>query len=721
MNKIKKISAIVCALALIVSSIVYYPAVDAKAVDYSTLTYTTLGGDISYCKLSDGLIGMSPTSPELLDAGVTLQFAYSADNTNVKASLNGVNVTTSDNRVTTLTNSIAKFNPQNFEADSYTLITLTSDQGVTEYVIKRGNPTSGGEVPSQGDEESSSQGGEESSNQGGEATTTNPATTAPVVTTPSATVPDATSLPKQLYGLDVSATSGAYTIDNAVLFAWAGADDPLNAAGYDPTVTSTVIYIYKDGALLTKIANATKGGIVGGLSAGTYTAQAANVNSMGEGPLSETKTFTVTGTELHYTYPINCIGPKTPCGFNIITGNPEVPADNPAQDDNKLGVSWASSNTDNIPSTDMSVVGYNVYIFNAETGMPYRRVYVDGIATNTIIMESVSAGKYLVCLSAVNAEGEESALASPSFGMSSVVTVKGQVIDNAQEFEKPNQPTLPIGLEIITQGIDYGFTVAWSADADLTGIKLNLYVNGHCIKSGINDGTVSSYYENRLAAGTYTVEIKAQYISNNVESFPLTKEITIAADPGLTTATPEQLADPNYSEYEEPSTEPVDPPTDPVDPPTDPVEPPTDPVEPPTDPVEPPSGDTTTPSVIEPNTTTQPTTQKPTTVAPTTTKKVIAPARAKVRKATKKKAAKKLKISVKRVKGARGYRVEISKKKNFKKKIYKKTVNKINFTVTSKKFKNAKLLYVRVKAYKLNGKKKVWSKKWSVAKKVRIN
>ena len=41
------------------------------------------------------------------------------------------------------------------------------------------------------------------------------------------------------------------------------ADDPANVAGYDPTVTATVIYIYKDGELVTKIGNATKGGVVG--------------------------------------------------------------------------------------------------------------------------------------------------------------------------------------------------------------------------------------------------------------------------------------------------------------------------------------------------------------------------------------------------------------------------------------------------------------------------
>ena len=363
----------------------------------------------------------------------------------------------------------------------------------------------------------------------------------------------ATSLPKKVIGLVANSKSGSDTIENAIMFAWAGADDPANVAGYDPTVTSTVIYIYKDGKLVTKIGNATKGGVVGGLSAGSYTAQAANVNSMGEGPLSETVSFTVTGATLNYTYPVNCIGPKTPAGLSYITGNPQVPADNPAQKDNKLGVAWAPSSEASIPSADSSVVGYNLYLFDAKTGTPYRRVYVDGITKSNVILESVSAGEYLAYLSAVDAEGRESALAATSFGQSSKVTVKGQVIDNAQSFDKPNQPTLPDGLSILTEGIKYGFTIAWSGEADLTGQRLNLFVDGVCIKVGIN-GNVASYYENRLAAGTYEVEVRSQYTSNNVESFGLKKTVSIEADPGLTGKTPAELADPAYSEYKEPTT-----------------------------------------------------------------------------------------------------------------------------------------------------------------------
>ena len=534
----------------------------------------------------------------------------------------------------------------------------------------------------------------------------------------------ATSLPeKKVIGLVANSKSGSDTIENAIMFAWAGADDPANVAGYDPTVTSTVIYIYKDGKLVTKIVNATKGGVVGGLSAGSYTAQAANVNSMGEGPLSETVSFTVTGATLNYTYPVNCIGPKTPAGLSYITGNPQVPADNPAQKDNKLGVAWAPSSEASIPSADSSVVGYNLYLFDAKTGTPYRRVYVDGITKSNVILESVSAGEYLAYLSAVDAEGRESALAATSFGQSSKVTVKGQVIDNAQSFDKPNQPTLPDGLSILTEGIKYGFTIAWSGEADLTGQRLNLFVDGVCIKVGIN-GNVASYYENRLAAGTYEVEVRSQYTSNNVESFGLKKTVSIEADPGLTGKTPAELADPAYSEYKEPTTTAVAETT------TTAAAETTTTAAAETTTVA--TAETTTPVAVAP--TLKPT-EKPTTVAPTTNtnaqtttkkqpsqttiKSSVNVGKAVVKKAIKKKNAKKISLTLKRVNGATKYKVQIAKDKRFKKTIVTKTTKKLTYSVSNSKFKKAKKLYARAKAIVVKG-GETYQGKWSKPKQVKI-
>ena len=537
----------------------------------------------------------------------------------------------------------------------------------------------------------------------------------------------ATSLPKKVLGLVAVSKSGPDTIENAIMFAWAGADDTANVDGYDPTVTATVIYIYKDGKLVTKIGNATKGGVVGGLSAGSYTAQAANVNSMGEGPLSETVSFTVTGATLNYTYPVNCIGPKTPAGLSYITGNPEVPADNPAQADNKLGVAWAPSSEASIPSADSSVVGYNLYLFDAKTGTPYRRVYVDGITNSNVILESVSAGEYLAYLSAVDAEGRESALAATSFGRSSKVTVKGQFIDNAQSFDKPNQPTLPLGLSILTEGISYGFTIAWSDVADLTGQRLNLFVDGVCIKVGIN-GDVASYYENRLATGTYEVEVRSQYTSNNVESFGLKKTVSIKADPGLSGRTPAELADPAYSEYEEPTTNPTttaeptttakptsENETTPVVETTPSVET-TPEIETTTEKTETtPAVETTKPQ--EPNTNAQTTTKKqPSQTTKTSSVKV---GKTVVKKAIKKKNAKKISLTLKRVKGATKYKVQIAKDKKFKKTIVTKTTKKLTYSVSNSKFKKAKKLYARAKAIVVKG-KKTYQGKWSKPKQVKI-
>ncbi|MEI3321629.1 MAG: hypothetical protein V8R92_01610 [Eubacterium sp.] len=537
---------------------------------------------------------------------------------------------------------------------------------------------------------------------------------------PTSNVSAATELPKKVIGLVANSKSGSDTIENAIMFAWAGADDPANVAGYDPTVTSTVIYIYKDGKQVTKIGNATKGGVVGGLSAGSYTAQAANVNSMGEGELSETVSFTVTGATLNYTYPVNCIGPKTPAGLSYITGNPEVPADNPAQADNKLGVAWAPSSEASIPSADSSVVGYNLYLFDAKTGTPYRRVYVDGITSSYSILESVSAGEYLAYLSAVDAEGRESALAATSFGQPSKVTVKGKIIDNAQSFDKPNQPNLPLGLSILTEGIDYGFTIAWSDVADLTGQRLNLFVDGVCIKVGIN-GKVASYYENRLATGTYEVEVRSQYTSNNVESFGLKKTVSIKADPGLSGKTPEELADPAYSKYEEPTTTEAAETTT-----TEAAETTTVATAETTPPV---AVETTTPAVVETTSavkTTKP--QESNTNAQTTTKKQpsqttekssVKVGKAVVKKAIKKKNAKKISLTLKSVKGATKYKVQIAKDKKFKKTIVTKTTKKLTYSVSNSKFKKAKKLYARAKAIVVKG-GETYQGEWSKPKQVEI-
>lgn len=147
--------------------------------------------------------------------------------------------------------------------------------------------------------------------------------------------------------------------------------------------------------------------------------------------------------------------------------------------------------------------------------------------------------------------------------------------------------------------------------------------------------------------------------------------------------------------------------------PTTPEEPTTPGVTGPTTPAQP-----TTPGVTKPTTpSTQPTTkpENGTTTVDNSGVKPSAPAKATVGKvkAGKKKAT----ISVKKVKGAKGYLVQYSTNKKFKG-AKSKYVTKNRTTI--KKLKSKKIYYFRVKAYKMNGKKKVFSKKWSAVKKVKV-
>lgn len=110
--------------------------------------------------------------------------------------------------------------------------------------------------------------------------------------------------------------------------------------------------------------------------------------------------------------------------------------------------------------------------------------------------------------------------------------------------------------------------------------------------------------------------------------------------------------------------------------------------------------------------------QQTTTQPPTTAKKITVGS-TKVKSASKKKVSTKIKISLKKVTGAKKYKVQIATSKKFKKVLVKKTVKKVTVTLNSKKLKNKKTLYVRAKAVKVVG-KKTYTGKWSAAKKVKI-
>lgn len=94
--------------------------------------------------------------------------------------------------------------------------------------------------------------------------------------------------------------------------------------------------------------------------------------------------------------------------------------------------------------------------------------------------------------------------------------------------------------------------------------------------------------------------------------------------------------------------------------------------------------------------------------------------RTKINKAAKKKNSKKVYLKLKKIKGAQKYQIQISKSKKFKKILIKKTVKKAKITITSKKNKNQKKLYVRARAIRII-KGQRYKGEWSKVARIKIS
>lgn len=143
------------------------------------------------------------------------------------------------------------------------------------------------------------------------------------------------------------------------------------------------------------------------------------------------------------------------------------------------------------------------------------------------------------------------------------------------------------------------------------------------------------------------------------------------------------------------------------------------------------------PTKQEPSKPTQKPTAKPTTASTKATRSSEAVAKdkkaaqklmkqVKITKLTaKSKAKKKITVSWKKVKKAKGYEVQISAKKNFKKSVFKKFTAKTKLNIKNSKIKSKKTYYIRVRAYatykdKNNVTKKVYSKWIKKIRKVKV-
>ncbi|MBP5773141.1 MAG: hypothetical protein J6W35_03635 [Eubacterium sp.] len=716
MSYYKKIVAVICAVALVIAGAAYVPT-GVKAKDFSQLTYKDIR-DNNNTEFDQKLKGAqyavyddSRNISIFQFQNVAFSELYIADGgwsaDQLKATVNGTSVTVEGAGIRII-------NAATVLTKRYNEVSLTWSGG--ECLIIVFCPA----IEDEGEETGESTSTPESQVPSGETTKAVDPTSSVVTTSPSesTTIPDASSLPKKAQGLNPQVKTDQYNIDNAVLLAWASVMEPTNPE-YDPSVFTYNLYIYKDGSQVTKVCNVFNGCILGGLSSGTYGFAVAAVNAMGEGPKSDTVNATITGGTLNYTPKTEYTGPKIPDGFAITSADPTYQSTVPAeQRRNTLQVAWAASNANPLsPGYDTSVTGYNVYVFKADTGQQYRRVHVDGIGSNTAILKNVSAGRYVCFVTAVNANGE-SGMAAPGLSLPSSVEIEGDVIDNAQDFDYPDQPDLPLGLVINElEAAAGGFSIAWSPEADLTGQRINVFVNGVCVKCGANDSADPTYHEKRLKPGTYEIAVTSQFTSNNVESFPLTKTIVVGGDG---TNTPEQIADPSYSGYVPPQTDPATQATSEV------TEAPSDVTQAPTDATQAPTDETNTTkaseSTVAPvDTTAAPveTTKAPVVTTKATTKKPSAKVtvgKTKVKKFTKKKSAKKAKVKLKKVAGASGYQIRYGIGKKLKK---AKTKNVFKLKFTLKKLKKNKKYYIKARAFKNVGTSKIFGA-WSKLKKVKF-
>ena len=134
-----------------------------------------------------------------------------------------------------------------------------------------------------------------------------------------------------------------------------------------------------------------------------------------------------------------------------------------------------------------------------------------------------------------------------------------------------------------------------------------------------------------------------------------------------------------------------------------------------------------TTTIKQPNTsTTLGTTKAPETVKQTTTANKVDSTKVKlgktkIAKASKKKNVKKIKLTLKKIKGAKGYQVKVSTSKKFKKKTtVTKTIKKITNTVNIKKLKVVKKYYIKARAFSKTKGTTSYGK-WSKVKVVKTN
>ena len=140
----KKWIAYICAIALVVAGFAYAPATTSADVDPSELNYTEVtSGDVTigYAVAEQNISGWAAFA--YLDAGVTFQIAYSADNKKDDTTVKINDVETTSGAVGLIDTAIVKLNPTQMADDAYTKVEITTTTGSALMYIKRGDPAPG--------------------------------------------------------------------------------------------------------------------------------------------------------------------------------------------------------------------------------------------------------------------------------------------------------------------------------------------------------------------------------------------------------------------------------------------------------------------------------------------------------------------------------------------------------------------------------------------------
>jgi len=248
MELFKKAVAIVSVFALIITSVAFTGAL-TKGADYSGLNYKdiTNNGNSEFDQKLKGAqyaissgssnIGLIQFQNQAFGELYVADGGWTADQ--LKATVNGKNVTTEgagiriSNAASVLTN-------------KYNELSVTWNGGSALIIIKCPAIEDGQQVTTEQSSESSNPGEAITTKASGESVTTQ--------STEDSTHPSASSLPKKAAGVSPQVSTDQYSIDNAVLLAWASVMESANPE-YDPSVYTYNAYIYKNGTVISKICN----------------------------------------------------------------------------------------------------------------------------------------------------------------------------------------------------------------------------------------------------------------------------------------------------------------------------------------------------------------------------------------------------------------------------------------------------------------------------------